>query len=65
MPFALAEDGVRLYLEVSGVGELLLLIAGRGVDHHLWNLVRSGEVTRGGAIMAFADTLGNDELGGR
>jgi 3-oxoadipate enol-lactonase len=41
MPFALARDGVRLYYEVSGVGEPLLLIAGRGVDHHIWDLVRS------------------------
>ncbi len=40
MPFAFAEDGVRLYFEVSGAGEPLLLIAGRASDHHLWNLVR-------------------------
>ena len=40
MPFALAEDGVRLYFEASGVGEPLLLIAGQRMDHHLWNLVR-------------------------
>ncbi len=51
MTFALAEDGVC---------EPLLQIAGRGVDHHPWNLVRSSEVTHGGAIMAFADRLGND-----
>lgn len=40
MPFALAEDGVRLYYEVSGAGEPLLMIAGQASDHHLWNLVR-------------------------
>ena len=40
MPFALAEDGVRLYYEVSGAGESLLMIAGRASDHHIWNLVR-------------------------
>jgi pimeloyl-ACP methyl ester carboxylesterase len=41
MPFAVAEDGVRLYYEVTGAGEPLLLIAGRAVDHHIWNLIRA------------------------
>ncbi len=40
MPFAVASDGVRLYYEVQGKGEPLLLIAGRASDHHLWNPVR-------------------------
>ena len=40
MPFAHAPDGVRLYYEVYGRGEPLLLVAGRGVDHNLWNLIR-------------------------
>jgi 3-oxoadipate enol-lactonase len=40
MPFARAPDGTQLYYEVIGVGEPLLLIAGRRSDHHLWNLVR-------------------------
>jgi|SRR5580658_438177 3-oxoadipate enol-lactonase len=42
MPFALADDGTRLYYELSGAGEPLLLIAGRGIDHRLWNIVRPG-----------------------
>ena len=45
MPFAFAQDGARLYYEVSSAGEPLLLIAGRGSDHHLWNLVR-GDLQR-------------------
>jgi 3-oxoadipate enol-lactonase len=40
MPFATAPDGARLYYEVEGAGEPLLLIAGRACDHHLWNLAR-------------------------
>jgi 3-oxoadipate enol-lactonase len=40
MPLSLAPDGARLYYEVSGAGEPLLLIAGRNSDHLLWNLVR-------------------------
>jgi 3-oxoadipate enol-lactonase len=40
MPFAVAPDGVRLYYETLGRGEPLLLVAGRAVDHHIWNLVR-------------------------
>ena len=40
MPFALAQDCARLYYEVSGEGEPLLMIAGRAVDHNIWNLVR-------------------------
>jgi|ERR1700691_4180180 pimeloyl-ACP methyl ester carboxylesterase len=42
MPFALAVDGTRLYYELSGAGEPLRLIAGRGADHCLWNMVRPG-----------------------
>jgi len=40
MPFASAPDGVRLYFEVVGRGEPLLLVSGRNSDHHLWDLVR-------------------------
>jgi len=40
MPFAATSDGVRLYYEVVGNGEPVLLVAGRNSDHHLWNLVR-------------------------
>src|ERR1041385_7357248 len=40
MPFLSTAEGVRLYYEVIGKGEPLLLIAGRNGDHHLWNLVR-------------------------
>src|SRR5574337_759917 len=40
MPFAIAEDGTRLYYEINGAGEPLLLVAGRASDHHLWNLIR-------------------------
>jgi 3-oxoadipate enol-lactonase len=40
MPYAHAPDGARIYFEVHGSGEPLLLVAGRGVDHHIWNLIR-------------------------
>ncbi len=40
MPFAITPDNIRLYYEVVGRGEPLLLVAGRNSDHHLWNLVR-------------------------
>ncbi len=40
MPFASASDGTRLYYESIGMGEPLLLVAGRNSDHHLWNVVR-------------------------
>jgi 3-oxoadipate enol-lactonase len=46
MPFAVSEDGVRLYYEVSGAGEPLLLVAGRAVDHNIWNLIRSALAKR-------------------
>ncbi len=46
MPYARAADGTRLYYEVSGAGEPLLLIAGRASDHHLWNAVRGDFVKR-------------------
>jgi pimeloyl-ACP methyl ester carboxylesterase len=46
MPLAFAQDDVRLYYEVSGAGEPLLLIAGRASDHHLWNLVRGDFANR-------------------
>jgi len=45
MPFALAQDGVQLYYEVSGAGEPLLMIAGQANDHHIWNLVQ-GDFTK-------------------
>lgn len=45
MPFAVSPDGVRLYYETTGRGEPLLLIAGRAVDHNIWNLVR-GDLAR-------------------
>jgi pimeloyl-ACP methyl ester carboxylesterase len=38
MPCTLTPEGMRLYYEVSGVGEPLLFIAGRAVDHHVRNL---------------------------
>ena len=41
MAFATAPDGTRIYYEVQGAGEPLLLIAGQANDHHLWNLVRA------------------------
>jgi pimeloyl-ACP methyl ester carboxylesterase len=40
MPFASAPDGTRLYYEILGAGEPLLLVAGRNSDHHIWNTVR-------------------------
>ncbi|WP_322818801.1 alpha/beta fold hydrolase [Tepidiforma sp.] len=38
MPFAVC-NGVRLYFEVHGEGEPLLLVAGQGSDHHGWDPV--------------------------
>lgn len=40
MPFAVC-NGAKLYYEVHGAGEPLLLIAGQGSDHHGWDLVRA------------------------
>jgi 3-oxoadipate enol-lactonase len=40
MPFAQAPDGARLYYEAHGRGAPLLLVAGRAVDHNIWNLIR-------------------------
>jgi len=40
VPFAHAPDGARIYFEAHGSGEPLLLVAGRAVDHNLWNLIR-------------------------
>jgi len=36
MPFATAADGVRLYFEVMGSGEPLILISGQSNDHRGW-----------------------------
>lgn len=40
MPFITTSDGLRLYYEITGKGTPLLLIAGRGSDHHGWDLIR-------------------------
>lgn len=40
MPFAKAPDGARIYFEIHGSGQPLLLVGGRAVDHNIWNLVR-------------------------
>jgi pimeloyl-ACP methyl ester carboxylesterase len=42
MPFIITPDPsrVRLYYEITGKGEPLLLIAGRENDHHGWDLIR-------------------------
>jgi len=39
MPFATAADGARLYFEVSGSGEPLILISGQSNDHRAWKFV--------------------------
>ena len=41
MPYANAPDGARIYYEVAGSGEPLLLISGQGGDHHGWDAVRA------------------------
>jgi len=46
MPYATAQDGTRLYYEVHGQGEPLLLISGQGSDHTGWDAVRADFVTR-------------------
>jgi pimeloyl-ACP methyl ester carboxylesterase len=40
MPFATAQDGVKLYYDTLGDGDPLLLIMGQGSDHHGWDEVR-------------------------
>lgn len=40
MPFATASDGTRLYYEVHGSGEPLLLVMGQSGNHHGWDYVR-------------------------
>jgi 3-oxoadipate enol-lactonase len=42
LPFATAEDGVRIYFEETGKGEQppLLLVSGQGLDHGFWSGVR-------------------------
>jgi pimeloyl-ACP methyl ester carboxylesterase len=37
VPFATAPDGVRLYYEVHGTGEPLLLVSGQAGDHTFWD----------------------------
>jgi pimeloyl-ACP methyl ester carboxylesterase len=41
MPFATAADGARLYFEVVGSGEPLILISGQSTDHRGWKYVRN------------------------
>lgn len=36
MPFATASDGCKIYCEISGRGEPLLLVMGQGADHRGW-----------------------------
>ncbi|GIW13483.1 MAG: alpha/beta hydrolase [Tepidiforma sp.] len=45
MPFAVC-NGVRLYYEVHGEGEPLLLVMGQGSDHHGWDPVRDDFASR-------------------
>jgi 3-oxoadipate enol-lactonase len=40
MPFVTVPDGTRLYYEVEGAGEPLLLVAGQRQDHTFWDGVR-------------------------
>jgi pimeloyl-ACP methyl ester carboxylesterase len=46
MPFAIAADGARLYFEVVGTGEPLLLISGQSNDHYGWKYLRSDFAAR-------------------
>lgn len=46
MPYATAEDGVRLYYEEAGAGEPLLLISGQGGDHRGWSPIRDDFAAR-------------------
>jgi pimeloyl-ACP methyl ester carboxylesterase len=41
MPFAAAADGTRLYYEIHGEGEPLLLVMGQSGNHHGWDYVRA------------------------
>ena len=40
MPFAIADDGARIWYDVIGAGPPLLLVAGQASDRSLWDLVR-------------------------
>jgi pimeloyl-ACP methyl ester carboxylesterase len=40
MPYATAVDGARIYYEVTGAGEPLLLISGQAGDHRDWDTMR-------------------------
>jgi pimeloyl-ACP methyl ester carboxylesterase len=40
MLYATAPDGARIYYEIAGTGEPLLLISGQAGDHHGWDAVR-------------------------
>jgi pimeloyl-ACP methyl ester carboxylesterase len=40
MPYATAADGARIYYEIAGTGEPLLLISGQAGDHHGWDAIR-------------------------
>ena len=41
MPYATAQDSTRLFYDVRGHGEdVLVLLAGQASNHHWWDLVR-------------------------
>lgn len=46
MPFARASDGTRLYYEVTGAGEPLLLVAGQAQDRAGWHRVQDDFAAR-------------------
>jgi pimeloyl-ACP methyl ester carboxylesterase len=45
MPLVSTPDGVRLYYEIVGKGEPLLLVGGRTSDHHIW--LKTNRMMRG------------------
>jgi len=63
MPLARC-NGINLYYEVHGSGEPLLLVAGRGQDHHSWDAVR-GDFTGQHQVIVYdhADTGSSDPVG--
>jgi len=63
MPFTTTPDPsrVRLYYEITGKGEPLLLIAGRNNDHHLWDLIRGAFAKRYQVIVYDARGVGQSD----
>lgn len=61
MPFTTTSHGLRLFYEVTGKGDPLLLIAGRNSDHHLWDVIRGAFAKRYRVIVYDARGVGQSD----